>query len=545
MRILTLLLMLVTFVVQAQTIDTEKTYDVSKEAMKGFIQSIERDDAKQRLDVIYRVRAKKKQMKFIDYAFDYNFNFIEQTEHIIDLRGDALQDDELTGKFRPKKFRGEEYEVTGLAVDPNMMGTLVLKKKVTKFQWNWFQLGYMLTTTTAGKLKATTDDEKKFFYWDHMEDNTDGTAMILVGERAKIGSKGAEAFAHMMNYHFLKYDVNLSKLADVTVNFEYPQALVYTYSQPQLDDEKRTDFIAIFATHKAKRYVGPKIWGPDATEYTYVRVSYEGKLLDKITFNAPNSIWRIDETLFGPDGEVYLFGPANDAKDDFFQTQLEYADDKTRWPNFQMAKFHQGKLQFASNNSMEDFKDKLRAQPDGKKGESYSGRRIKFSGSGVNPVTKEIVVGGQNFSMLRNAKLQVIGRGYEDMVLFHFDANGKLLSQFVMNKKDKSSGLNEHMFEYSTDGKILYWSFFDNVDTKPVRELDVTLEKVLAMPKMAKINLVDGSFEKYSEYGNKENYAHSTGVLNYLRFTNTNQVNYLGENKKGSSLWFARVNLDK
>ena len=78
-----------------------------------------------------------------------------------------------------------------------------------------------------------------------------------------------------------------------------------------------------------------------------------------------------------------------------------------------------------------------------------------------------------------------------------------------------------------------------------MKELEFTVDKPLGVPKLAKINLASGTFEKYTEYGNGDNFVHYGGVLNYLRFTNTNQVNYLGENKKGSALWFARVNLDK
>lgn len=544
MKHLLLLLLFLSTVGYAQTIDKETTFEVSKEAQKGFIQSIERDDEKQRLDVIYRVRAKKKQMKFITYSFDYNFNFIEQNEKIFDQRGEKMEEDELTGKYKPRKFRGEEFEVPGLEVDPNMMGTLVLKKKVTKFKWNWFQLGYQLTNTTAGKLKATTDDDKKFFYWHHIDDNTDGTAMMLVGERGKIGGKGTNAYGHMMNFHFLRYNVELNKLADVVVNFEYPQSLVFAFGQPQLEDEKKTDYIAIFATHKARNYTGPKIWGPDPTEYTYVRVSYEGKLLNQIKFNVPNSIWRIDEVAFGPDGEVFVFGPSGKDKDDYFQTQMSYQDEKTRWDNFQLAKFHKGRAEYVTSTSMDEFKQKLRSQPDGKKGDSYSGRRITFSPAGVNPQTKEFFVAGQNYSMIRNAKMQVIGKGYEDIALFHFDQFGKLLNQYTMNKKNRSTAMNENFFEFSSDGKSLYWSFFDNVDSKPVRELDLVVEKPLGMPKMAKIDLKNGSFEKYTEYGGGDNFVHYAGILSYLKFTNTNQVNYLGENKKGSALWFVRVNLD-
>ena len=263
MKHLTYLFMLLAIVANAQTVDTEKTYDVSKEAMKGFIQAINLDTVKANINVLYRVRAKKDQMKFINYKFDYNFNMLDQTEELVNLK------DMTSHKYKPTKYKGEEYDVTGLSVDPNMMGTLVLKKKRTKFSWNWFKLGYTLNTTVEGKIKATTDDDKKFFYWDHVEDNTDGTAMILVGEKAKGAAQMKEnPFPHMMNYHFLKYDVNLTKLADVVVNFEYPVSLVYAIGQPEPDDEAKKDYIAIFAPHKAKRYFGPKVFGSDATEYT-------------------------------------------------------------------------------------------------------------------------------------------------------------------------------------------------------------------------------------------------------------------------------------
>lgn len=530
-------LLFISLVATSQTIDIEKTYEVSKEAQKGFIHSVETDDAAQQMNFTYRVRAKKDQLKFINYTFDYNFNMVKESEELIEL--EKLKDSK---RYKPKKYRGESYEVEGLFIEPNMMGTLVVKRKVTRFSWNWFQMQYNLSTSVEGKLKAKTDDDKKLFYYDHVEDANSGTAMILAGEKGPINKGGA--YNHMMNFHFLKYDINLTKLADVTVNFEYPQAVVATYNLPQEEDETKTDFIAVFATFKEKRYTGPKIWGNDPTEYTYVRISYEGKQLDRATFNVPNTIWRIDEFTFGPEGEVFFFGPSEDQNDDYYHNKLDYADDKKKWPRFQLAKFHQGKVQFVTTTTMDDFKAKHKAQPDGKKGDSYSGRRIRFTGAGVNPVTKEIIMAGQNYSPVRNGKGQIEGYGFEDIVLFHFDSKGNLQSQFTMNKKDKSLTPNTQNFEYSADGKMLYWSFFDVVNTKAVRELDLIVEKPLAVPKMAKINLASGTFDQYTEYGNGDNFVHYA-VLNYFKFTNTNQVSFLGENKKGSTLWFVRVNFDK
>jgi hypothetical protein len=533
MKYLILPLLLIAFVAQSQTLDVEKTFDVSKDAQKGFIQMIENDEAKQQLNVIYRVRAKRNTAKFIAYTFDYNFNLVNQTEEVIDM------EKELPARYRPKRYKGETYEVEGLYVEPNMMGTLVLKRKMTRFAWNWFTNRYGYTVAVEGKLKAKTDDDKKLFYHNHIEDNNDGTAMILAGEKAtKDGPLN-----HMMNFHILKYDINLTKLADVSLNFETPQSLVATWSFLN-DDERQTDYVAVFATTKVKNFVGgKKLWGEDPTEYTYVRVSYDGKLIDRIKFNSPNSIWRIDEFMKTEDGSVYFYGPSNDEKGEYYLNRAEVSSEKTKWPRFQLAKITSGKTEFITSTTMDEFKSKLKAQPDGKKGDPYNGRRVVFNYANVSP-TGEVILAGQNYGMDKNAKGQVVGRAYEDLVMFHFDNKGTLISEYTMNKKKASTSPDFQFFEFSSDGKSLYWSFFDNIDTKAVKELDVVIEKPLPMPKMAKINLASGTFDKYTEFGKGDNFVHYN-TLNYLRFTNTNQVNYLGENKKGSALWFCRVNLDK
>lgn len=536
MKYLAYTLVFIASLATAQTIDIEKTHDVSKEAMKGFIHIVNSDLEKRQIDVVYRVRAKKNQAKFITYSFDTDFNLLNQSEELIDM------EKELPSKYRPKKYKGEDFSREGLAVDPNMMGTLVLKRKVTNFNWSWFMGGYTVTTNVAEKLKAKTDDEKKLFYHDHIEDNTSGTVMVLAGEK---GSPKSGAFNHMMNYHFLKYDINLTQLADVNVNFETPQSVAAVYGYPTTDDDPKSDMIVIFAPTKVKNYTGPKIWSKTPTEYTYVRVSYEGKLLDKISFSSPNSIWRIDDFVLNADGAVYFYGPSNSEQDDYFQNRMEFAGaEKKKWPRFQLAKVDKGKMDFVSNTSMEDFETKLKPQPDGKKGDPYNGRRVIFNESVISPAG-EFVLAGQSYGMMRNGKGQIIGREYQDLLMFHFDAKGNLISQYTMNKRFKGAAPDSQFFEFSSDGKSLYWTYFDVVGTKAVKELALVIEKPLAVPKMAKINLATGSFDKYTEYGNGDNYVHYGGITNYFRYKDSNKVAYFGENKKGSSLWFARVNFDK
>ncbi|MGC4023540.1 MAG: hypothetical protein QM734_17110 [Cyclobacteriaceae bacterium] len=147
-----------------------------------------------------------------------------------------------------------------------------------------------------------------------------------------------------------------------------------------------------------------------------------------------------------------------------------------------ISKIPKWKVQYVTSTSMNDFKAKLKAQPDGKKGDPYSGRKIKFTEAVISP-NNEVILAGQNFGFEKNGKGQIIGRAYEDLVMFHFDANGNLISQYTMNKKKKAMSPDGQYFEFSSDGKTLYWTYFDVIDTKAVKELNVTVDKPLGVPK--------------------------------------------------------------
>ena len=520
----------------AQQVLLEKSIPVSKEAEKGYIAKVFNDDSKKEIYINYRVRAKSTQVRFITYTVDYDFNLKGTSEEVIDL------EKELPEKYRPAKYRKdkpETYTQEGLSVEPSLTGTLVLKRKVTTFTWKWALNNYDASVSVEGKLKASTDDDKKLFYHGHVENDNDGTAMILAGEKGNLKSP----FQHMMSYHLIKYDINLKKLADVTINFDTPQAVAAVYGYPESADEQKQGMIVVFAPFKEKRYAGPKIWSGTTNDYTFVHVSYDGKLKDRVAFKSPNSIWRVDDFVMADDGSVYFYGPANDGTDDYFHSRLDISGENEKWPNFQLAKVSGGKTQFVSSTSMQDFKSKLKAQPDGKKGDPYSGRRVAITRSMLTP-DQQLILAGQNYDFARNAKAQVIGRSYQDLVMFHFDAKGQLLSQYSMNKKEASLAPDFQIFEFSPDAKTMYWSFFDNIGTRDVRELDLIVSKPLGVPKLGNINLTNGNFEKYTEYGNGENFVHY-GHLNYLRDINNRLVTYMGENKKGNALWFARVQLGK
>ncbi|MCT4624188.1 MAG: hypothetical protein N4A46_11240 [Schleiferiaceae bacterium] len=118
----------------AQEIALQKTHPVSKDDKKGYIQTIDANDDAGEIYVVYRINDGKKNVTFHTYTFDLDFN----------LKGDELETyeyEKVPKEKQPKKYEGDYFEIEGLHVEPTMMYATVLKKKVTKYRWSWWQLG--------------------------------------------------------------------------------------------------------------------------------------------------------------------------------------------------------------------------------------------------------------------------------------------------------------------------------------------------------------------------------------------------------------------
>ena len=503
--------------VQSQEVTLQKTNPVSKDDKQGYIQTIDVNEADQEIHVIYRINDKKKSVTFHTYTFDFDFN----------LKGDEIEkfDYEKVPKDKqPKKYEGDEFEVVGLHVEGTLMGKVVLKKKVTKYRWSWWQLAYTINTKIEGKLKVKSENDKKFFYYSHVGFGREGTAMILGGEMQKATT---DAFARYKNFEVMKYNVELEKLGGDKFSFDHPHELVQQY-QVHGDNDYGMEWVLVFAPFKPKNYTGPKVHKETATEYTVVRVSPEAKVLERFTFESPNSIWRIDQIYKSQNGKLLMFGPSNENTKDYYQGRI-YADKKFK--SYQMGLFSNGKAEYISVTTIDEFSEKMKTAPDGKKGTAYKGKKFKANAASFAP-NGDVIVTGQQFNP-NDGK-------YQDINIFHFDNKGVLKSQYAMNKKYATLALDDQMFEYTADGKYAYWIYFDVTGEQQVKEGDLTIMKPLITPKVGKLNLESGEFEGYIEVGDGDYYCHPY-VLNYLIFENQDVINFLGEDKKGKELWFARM----
>ena len=504
----------------AQEISLEKTNPVSKDDKKGYIQAIEVNDEAGEIYVIYRINDKKKSVTFHTYTFDLDFNLI----------GDEVEKyayEKVPKEKQPKSYEGDYFEIQGLHVEPTMMYATVLKRKVTKYRWSWWYLDYVINTKVEGKLKIKSEDEKKYHYYAHVDFAREGTAMILGGKKDKATK---DAFAHQKNFEVMKFNLELEKLGGDQITFENPHELVQEY-HVHGDNDYGMEWVLVFAPYKAKNYTGPKVWKETAQEYTVVRVSPEAKVLERFTFTSPNSIWRIDQIYKSKEGKLMMFGPSNDNSKDYFQNRMLYADKKFK--NFQLASFRDGQTEFISVTHIDAFEEKLKKSPNGKKGTAYKGKKFKANKMFFAP-NGDLFITGQQYNP-KDGK-------YQDINIFHFDNKGELKAQYAMDKKYATMELDNQMFEFTADKKYAYWIFFDVVGTQPVQEGDVAIQKPLVMPKVGKLNIETGEFEGYLEAGEGDYYVHPF-VLNYLKYQSNNSVNFLGEDKKGKVLWFARMPL--
>src|ERR1700712_5698628 len=125
-----MLLSFLTFTAAGQKLALEKTYEITGKSKRGYLDEVVYDAAAKTTKLSFvtkestNLTGSKSKVKYQDYFFDKDFNFIKM--------------DESVDVYRNKKYKGDSYEVEGVSVQNNLIGTFVLRKKLVAFTWNWF-----------------------------------------------------------------------------------------------------------------------------------------------------------------------------------------------------------------------------------------------------------------------------------------------------------------------------------------------------------------------------------------------------------------------
>lgn len=534
----------------AQSLEVDKTYEITGKSRRGYLGKVNYDEATGHTELIFVTKSTDKLMKLEHYIFDKDYNYVRMDTEEIEFEKAAT-------KYKWFKYRGEDYSETGISVEKNMVGTLVLKQKTTYYKWSWWWGGYNVTVKLDKKVKPRNEDGGKYFAYLPYENYRTGNTLVLCGAKDK-AEKGADAWQHLKKFEMLEVTKDLDVIKKDEFAFDYPMSIVYSGlvmhdgadEDVMLDEQGNPienlangDIVLILAPTDM---AGKKLSNPDAKAYVYLRLSNEGKVLERIELPSQNGVWFPYE-VFRQGNDVYIAGPAS--ADKYFSNVIpgpgdagEAAAEGAKWEGFQLAKISGGKVAYLSFSNMDDFEAKLQTPPSQKRAPAYKGKRFRYSSFAMMP-DGQIFIAGQNFG-----KNQEGGYTFKDVLLFHFDAQGKLRAQYGARRAENNdlakSAETEQILIPGTDGQTLYWMLGELDGLREEPELANSAVKVLVYPNVAKINVAGTGIGDFVAFGTDEKgkpryYLHNQFPILYQK--NANKVAFLGANKPGKVLWFGRM----
>ena len=561
----------------AQKLAVEKTHDITGKARRGFLDDVHVNEAANKVDLVFCTKATNRKVKFETYHFDRDFNFksMDQSEEPVE---------------KVKRYKGDTYDVPGVTVEPNMMGTLVLRRKQTHYTWDWFWGGYNKKVEILEKVKPRGDNGSFYQYLAHTDYDQTGNVLVITASKDKLG-KGTDPLRMYKEFHLLKFNKDLDLVSDTPVQFEQPQFVVFASTlRPQGDADETTDDSSDpeydLGVVLAPVSVGGKKAAAPATSYTYLRVGADTKVQERVAVTSPNSVWLVNGMSTFPDGTVAVFGPANDKQDDYFDKEIpaQVANEAVRGPledkfkakNFELLKIKDGKLAFITNTPVPEFEQKLQTPPAQKRTPEYTGKRFRVT-SGKVLANGDLLIGGQSYGIERKmlglgaAKTQqssaglvgglgglISGKGgtsmataannrsYKDIMMFHFDPQGHLRAQYGVRRQENNQyseqNPNDQHVYLGANGRALYWMIGE---IKGVREQDGMERgtyKTLYYPAVAKIDLASAKMGDFAKFGNEQYFLNNS--LPELPMGDQKTVVYFGENKSGKTMWFGKLPLE-
>lgn len=536
---------------QSQQLSKEGTHEISKKANKGYLYEPTVSEDKNEMQLTYVTKATNRKAKFETYFFDLDFNFKKVEESEVPV-------EKIKG-FKADK--GEEYSFDAVTVEPNMLGTLILKRKVYKKKWNWFWGGYDTKISFGEKIKPKSEDGGKFQYIGHAEQGGSGNILIIAGDK---GTGLGNTLKMGTEIHILRFDPELNKIADQLLKFEHPQTLVSASTDDQDDDtDTDSDVLLLFAPMGGKGY--KSVADPAATNYTYVRVTADGSIKERISVASQTGIFNGNMFISVGD-DVLIMGATGDKTDDYFNEKftapVNMRDDeieKFKAKGFQIVKISGGKVSFVSNNTLEDFDNKSQSPPSQKKNPEYTGRKFKVADIKVLR-NGDILLAGQKYTkpksgghVVKLGGLGSFGGGsnggteYEDIIMMHFGSNGVLRSSYGVrreeNDKEAKTSPNNQLIMESSDGKSVYWTIMEMKGWKQEKELGESKYKFLLYPNVAKIDIAGAKIGDFVQMGQGKSDYYVNNKYPSLPI-GSGQVVFLGENKSGKTLWFAKMPLN-
>ncbi len=586
--------------VYAQLPVLEKSYDISRKAKNGFLGGIEVDQAKGTFDMIYVLRSSDRKIKREIYTFDKELNLINTVK-------DEEEIEKMRTKYKWFNFKGDTRVTHSLTASANLTQKLVFRKKEITWKYLWLTGSYHKSVKQLEKVKPKSDNSESYvFRGGAYEVKSDSIVLIVAGKQEKKNDLAGS----MMHYQILSCDndVNIKTLG--TIDFPYANAPIYSApleddnSEMDNDDSPR-DWILVFAPQGGSGL--GDVSDPKTTNYTYVRLNTRGEVLERFNFESPTNGWRV-LGAYEHEGSVFMYGSANNkdagskyinqiykttmvpttSADDqeqeesssgssgfgaiksgisiiggsadlgITQSKIDAVLDELKYTNFQIGKISNGKFDFLSSPSVDEF-DQKKEKPAGQKkfvefdGKSFVINGISFSHSG------DIFVNGQDFKKAKGR------RSYKGVYMFQFSNTGELKRNYgVFLDQSKTSGFfssspltsdniaSKSFMQESADGKNLYWmmrmakSIHKESHTTfgGTYNTTTTTWSPLYSIEYGSIDIVNNQLSDFNTLGESEKKkfylypnVNGTTISNYSLF--------FSETEKGDKILISRVDLSK
>lgn len=552
---LTLLTLLAFLTTRAQKLSKEATYEISKKANKGYMYEPAVDETKNQLSLTFVTKATNRTAKFETYNFDLDFNFKGMTESEVPM-------EKVKGY---KADKGDEYEVEGVTVEQNLVGTLILKRKIYKYKWNWFWGGYDRKTSFGEKIKPKTEDGGKLSHVTHVE-QPNGDIMIVAGNK---GTGMGNVLSMTTEFHIVRFDHTLTQLSDNVLKFDYPQIAVSASSDDDDEDDddendNQKDLLVVFAPMEIKG--AKKSADPDATNYTFVRIGADGTVKERVPFKSKTGVFNGD-MIVESGSDIYILGATGEKDDQYFNEKfaapLGMRDDeieKFKAKGFQVVKISNGKAVYATITTLDDFENKAQAPPGQKKKPEYTGRKFKVATIKLMP-NGDILLAGQKYTKAKNGGHTVkfggfgsLGGGgnnggptYGDIIMMHFGNEGSLKAAYGVrreeNSKDANVSPNNQMIWPGPDGKI-YWCIMEMNGWREEKELGESKYKYLMYPSVAAVDILNAKIGEFVQFGQGKTDYFVNNKYPIMTLKGNTELFFLGETKSGKTLWFGKMPLN-
>jgi hypothetical protein len=407
--------------------EKEVAHMISNKAEQGYLGNVETDEANKEFRLYFVTATKAKKIKVEKYIFDFDLNFKTSEKEEYDYPKD------VKSKYGWFKFRNEEVEkVIGVTAEPNMMGALVFKRKEITNYWSWISGGYKTEIKTTDKLKPKGDEGKRFFYRTHFDNDQTGEVLALVSPKFA----GKEYNRANEEFRVLRVNKDLDIVSTTELNFPNPQWMIYNGRfETDTDESYNGDFVAVFAPHDL---MGVKNPDPNPTTYTYVRISPEGKIVEKVPFTTKATRWMI-EGIYDKDGVTTIYGAGFkiDKPKDAYANFKNYAPVEKGFDNFQIVAIKNGQVAFVSTPNLDEMAGKTVAPAGQKKAKEYNGGRLRVTGIETASNGDALIMAQM---LTKNVASQLII--YKDFMVLHFGKNGDLKKVYSIDTPAKGGLYN-------------------------------------------------------------------------------------------------------